>query len=837
MDTDIKLILKDLYKMDKELKKNKKEVERVVRELLQSKPDAQIDAQFMTSLKAELASRVPFESTAAKESIISRLSKIFVSKIGLGLVGATAVLILALPFVYYGFYGDDGTSLPKPTLLTTGTSTQGVAGLTVKQKLLAQNRMIKFSSYDEAETFIKNNQPSGDVYGYSSGRGGVMMESMDTAAPMNTSISKSAVGGEALSSSGSATQSNEFSTTNIQVVGVDEADIIKNDGQYMYAVVKKDLYIVKAYPAEKAEIVSKISFKDRPQNIYLNGNNLIVFGAEDYTTFYKTHSSIMKRNNFTFFKVFDISDRKNPKQIRDLNFEGFYKDSRMIGDYVYFVTLQYGYTYLENQPIIPRIMEDGKVLPTKCSVNKTGCVVPNIYYFDIPYNSFDYISVNAINVKDSKESVANDLYLTEGSGEIFVSPKNIYLTYTKYISENELSMEAYKEVVYPKLPKYQKELIDAIEKTGRKILSDYEKFSKVFGIYNSYMASLPNTDMDTMTALVNKKVKEKYKDISKELEKTVIHKVEIDKNKLTYKATGEVTGDVLNQFSMDENKDGYFRVATTKNRTWSRFEDTSNKSYNNLYILDKELKITGKIEDLAKDERIYSVRFMQDRAYMVTFKQVDPLFVIDVKDPKAPKVLGKLKIPGFSDYLHPYDDTTLIGVGKDTKITDQDRVITTGVKLSLFDVSVVAKPKEISNYTMGGRGSSSLASTDHKAFLFEKKKNLLVLPVYLTQDKGEGYSSFEFGGAYVFNVDKKDGFKLKGKVDHGESKLVAEKEIWSGHNSYDRNVKRSFYINDILFTFSDQYLKANKISDLSEVKSLELLKVKKGSRDDFDIVN
>lgn len=208
-----------------------------------------------------------------------------------------------------------------------------------------------------------------------------------------------------------------------------------------------------------------------------------------------------------------------------------------------------------------------------------------------------------------------------------------------------------------------------------------------------------------------------------------------------------------------------------------------------------------------------------------------------LKIKKNPKVLGKLKIPGFSDYLHPYDDTTLIGVGKDTEVNSSGGVITKGVKLSLFDVSNVSSPKEIDNYTMGGSGSESLVSQDHKAFLFDKTKNILSVPVYLSEDKGKDYGNFVFGGAYVFSIDKKEGFKLKGKIDHADSKLVVNGGAWAGYNYYDRNVKRSFYINDTLFTFSEKYLMANKISDLSEIKKLEIIKTKSGSGDDFNIVN
>jgi len=326
-------------------------------------------------------------------------------------------------------------------------------------------------------------------------------------------------------------------------------------------------------------------------------------------------------------------------------------------------------------------------------------------------------------------------------------------------------------------------------------LTPQEKIEKIAMIIGNFAESLTEEEQEKLTKELETKVKQKYEDISKELEKTVIHKIAINEGDLQYKTAGEIPGIVLNQFSMDEDK-GYFRIATTKNRRWSSFGESS-ESYNNIYVLDGNMKVVGKAEGLAKDERIYSVRFMQNRAYMVTFKQIDPLFVIDLKDPTNPKVLGELKIPGFSSYLHPYD-----------------------------------------NYVFENGRGDSIALNDHKAFLFSKEKNLLVIPVNLESLEesgvlminGSGDSSEDivekimmpnptkyFNGAAVFYINKK-GFILKGRVDHSDS---------DSNNRYGYNsdaVKRSLYIENILYTLSDKYLKMNDLSDIEEVNSLELKK-------------
>ncbi len=239
--------------------------------------------------------------------------------------------------------------------------------------------------------------------------------------------------------------------------------------------------------------------------------------------------------------------------------------------------------------------------------------------------------------------------------------------------------------------------------------------------------------------------------------------------------------------------------------------------YNNVYTLDSNLNIVGRLEKIVPDERIYFMRFMGERAYIVTFKRVDPLFVIDLSDAANPKILGELKIPGFSDYLHPYDDTHLIGIGKEVDESGEF-VLTEGVKLGLFDVSDHANPKEIAKYEIGDRGTDSEALYDHHAFLFSKEKGLLVMPIVLAEVKeGEQWGTYVSQGAYVFNVDLQNGFSLKGSVTHAPATEIPEYFVFSPYS-----VKRSLYIESVLYTLSDKLIKASNISDLSEVISINL---------------
>jgi len=735
------------------------------------------------------------------------------------------ILTLAFIFAITTLVSGCAFKLKKPNgEEATGTKPVQKAELvtpqTAAEKLAAQSQLKKFNSLDELSDWLENSVVSPQ---YDSLWGGV--ESVRSGFS-----EKSAALTDAVGTAGNE-GSSDYSKTNVQVEGVDEADIIKTDGQYIYAVTQKDLFIIEAYPATDARILSKIEFKSRPENIYISGNYLAIYGRNNEIYREEVYKSFRRRNDFTFLKIFDITDKKNPRQTRSLDFEGGLLDSRLIGDYVYLITANYNYYYMNEEPVLPRVLENG--ITVGCAAGAEKCVMPDVYYFDTSYDSHNFTTVTAINIKDSNEAIESDIYLLSGGQNVYASQNNIYITYTKYISEYDLESEVLKDLVLPRLSEKDRDKIEKIGQAESFVLSDQEKTQKIRQIMERYTASLEEEEQEKLAAELKDKMKQKYQDLSKELEKTVIHKIGVSGKNMEYKASGEVTGQVLNQFSMDENNT-YFRIATTKNRTWSGYENEEVKSYNNLYVLDENLKITGAVENLAEDERIYSVRFMQNRAYMVTFRQMDPLFVIDLSDPRAPKVLGKLKIPGFSNYLHPYDDNTLIGIGRDAHENESGGINTGGIKLSLFDVTDVANPVEKDSYVIGESGSDSIALYDHKAFLFNRDKELLVIPASIREpSKDFSGGALSFSGALVFRLDR-NGFELKGKIDHSDGGQGSDRDFWKGYNYYDNTVKRGLYISDVLYTFSNNYLKMNNIGDLKLVNSLKL---NDSSQDDFKIIN
>jgi uncharacterized secreted protein with C-terminal beta-propeller domain len=274
---------------------------------------------------------------------------------------------------------------------------------------------------------------------------------------------------------------------------------------------------------------------------------------------------------------------------------------------------------------------------------------------------------------------------------------------------------------------------------------------------------------------------------------------------------------------MDEHEE-HFRVATTTGYVW---RNGNGSAKNHIYVMDMDMNITGSIKDIAPTEMIYSTRFMGNRAYVVTFKKVDPFFVIDLSDPKEPKILGELKIPGYSDYLHPYDENHVIGLGKETHDMGTFAWFQ-GVKLSLFDVTDVENPKELSKFVIGDRGTYSPAQSDPHTFLFSKKNNLLVIPIRLyeinrTQNPNPSPSThgeFTWEGAYVFNISKEGGINLKGRITHSDDEQVQPTYYYNYGSG--NSIKRSFYIKDVLYTCSNNKLKMNSMSDLTEINEVEL---------------
>ena len=309
---------------------------------------------------------------------------------------------------------------------------------------------------------------------------------------------------------------------------------------------------------------------------------------------------------------------------------------------------------------------------------------------------------------------------------------------------------------------------------------------------------------------------------------TQIYKFGIDKGAITFTAAGEVEGTALNQFSMDENGD-YFRIATT---TQSWYSDT-NQSHSSLFVLDKNMQTIGRLDNLAQGEQIYSTRFMGDRCFIVTFKLTDPLFAIDLSTPDNPVVAGELKIPGYSNYLHPYDENHLIGFGKNAVIFNSDKpnsdqswtggsAFYQGLKIALFDISDMKNPKEMYSVTIGDRGTNSPLLYDHKALYWDAEKHLFGFPVEVYQlPKGfDSTQPWNYGqsvsqGAYIYEVTPEKGFVQKAVLSQLPATNVTV--YYNGSYSYqDYFVDRILRIDTNLYTLSNNQLNVYDLENFKE---------------------
>lgn len=598
----------------------------------------------------------------------------------------------------------------------------------------------------------------------------------------------------------------DYSTTNIQVAGVDEADFVKNDGKYIYVIAQDELVIVEAFPASAAKIVSTTSIKGRPKDIFINGDRLLLF-SEDYDTVYgiPEYDYIPRPRSAvrTFASVYDVSDRKAPDEVANYSINGNYFQSRMIGGYVYFISKDAVYYYEDfvDMPVVRK--------------GTARVMAPDVYYFDNPEQNFVFHTIASIDIKDP-DSINAKTFMMGYSDNLYVSQDNIYITYRKNLPviyyENQ-NRERFYDVVVPLLPEDARNEITMIKNSD---LDEHEKWDKISSILEDTFNRMSEKEKQKYQEDVQKAISEYEAKLALEREKTVIQKISIDNGNIEFRTKGEVPGNLLNQFSMDESGD-VFRVATTT-EFWA---GGKNVQYNNVYVLDSGLKIAGRLEKIAQDERIYSTRFLGDRLYMVTFKRMDPLFVIDLSDDENPKILGELKIPGFSDYLHPYDENHLIGVGKETAENEWGGVSIKGLKLSLFDVSDVSKPRQVDTYEIGTAGTDSEALRDHKAFLFDRNKNLLVIPVReitgnQQYDTRRGYLQKVWQGAYVLDIDL-EGFKLKGKVSHFDD--FEEGYYYWGSPSA---VRRSLFMDDVIYTISARKVMMNDLANVSYINSINL---------------
>lgn len=556
----------------------------------------------------------------------------------------------------------------------------------------------------------------------------------------------------------SSSSSKDYSTTNIQVENVDEADITKTDGDYIYSLSENNVIITDVRIPEDIKIASKISsYGSAPEDLILYQNKLVVISAS-------TSSSSYRRN--TVVEVFDITNKEKPVKVKSYTLYEPYYTSRCIDNNLYVISS--GNLRKEDNKIA-RYYTEG-------SVQKEIALDKIKYLKDIKTNKQTLIS--NIDLDNIDADVNVNSYLIDISN-CYVSENGIYLLNEDYNYDSDIPP-----------------------------ISTLFSFAGAFGpfLYEEYNNSSTSSSY-----------------------KTEIYKFDIlDDGSIKYASKAKVNGQTINQYSLDEYN-GNLRVALYDNNG------------SRVVVFDNKLNKIGESANVAKGEKMYSSRFIGDKLYFVTFKNMDPLFVVDLSEPTSPKVLGELKIPGYSTYLHPYDENHLIGIGMQTEENirrdSSGKVISsgariTGMKMALFDISNVSNPIEISNIIIGDSRTTSAILTNPKALLFSKEKELISIPVNNYSDDFEiSYSdstssvissytnnskSYLSEGYLVYKINLEDGFNLKGLITHDNAKT-------SYYYNTNSRLLRGLYIDDNLFTVSETAVKVNKLDDLKQISELKII--------------
>lgn len=479
----------------------------------------------------------------------------------------------------------------------------------------------------------------------------------------------------------SKNSSTDYSSTNIQVAGVDEADILKNDGKYIYMIADNKLVIVEAFPAETMKKLSEYEMEKgyRAIELYISGDKL----------FLVTDNAKGNYSNDVKTKVilFDITNRVTPEIIKTFEFSGAYTSSRLVKDNVY-------------------------VFSNMSAGKRNGSIIVPEY-------------------RENDVSSFREVDLTE----IQYVPNDTYTSYTQIFAFDLAT------------PSNSPKIITYLGSSAKNVYMSQN---------NLYMAQ----------------------NVSGE---TVIYKFELGNSYPRFEAKGTVPGTIVNQFSMDEY-DGNFRIATTKNNV------------SGVYILSESMHRLGSVNNIARGEQIKSVRFEGNRGYIVTFRNTDPLFVVDLSKARAPKILGELKITGYSTYLHPYDENHVIGFGYSGNSWGTNGFL----KIALFDITDVNNPKQKFVEEIDANTSDLL--DDHKALLFSKDKNLIAFPVGSWYKKSNNYN--DVGMVYTINLD--EGFSLRGKIEH------------------DTDIKRMIFMDDVLYGISSGSVSAHNINDITELNKIDI---------------
>lgn len=580
-------------------------------------------------------------------------------------------------------------------------------------------------------------------------------------------------------------EAGEYSTTNNQEAGVDEADFVKNDGGYIYLLAGDGLMIIDAWPPEQTHVVSRTTVEGTPRKLFVHAGKALVYSeiynqdntpAYDYDCYY--WGDCRSPATGLVITVLDISDLAAPRLERTIKLSGALTGARRIGNAIYSV------------------------------VNFRGPVFEGIAYWP---SDIDMCTASQI---------------------------EILLAFQRLLDENERIIRAATLEDFLPEARDTRYLADggSVEQAG--------PFGRCRGFYEPTVTTgagfitVLSTDISDPRHLEASSIvgddgtvyastgalylATSYgggKAGEQESEYTAVHKFALhdDPPAASYTASGTVDGRLLNQFSLGEYN-GDLRLATTTGHVSRGTSD--NPSTNSVFVLrqrGRHLDVIGELRGLGLTEDIRSARFVGSRGFVVTFKKTDPLYTIDLSNPARPRVGGELKIPGFSTYIHMMDADHLLTIGFDAE--DQGSFAWfQGIQLQIFDVADLDRPTLLHKTVIGTRGTSSEATGNHLAFNYFPPRDILALPMALCTDSGGGGnygSNLEFSGLMVWDVTVAGGFHERGRVAFAEPDYSADGcyNWWTNPHS---RVKRSIIMDDYVFSLSENLLKVNHLDALGQ---------------------
>jgi hypothetical protein len=583
-----------------------------------------------------------------------------------------------------------------------------------------------------------------------------------------------------------------YTTTNNQVAGVDEADFVKNDGTRIFALSGNRLYAAKSWPATELAVRGSLSIEGYPREMFLEGTDRAVIFSSIYT-WYPLSNAAGDRcdsldcgfhsSNTVKITVVDVSDLSNLRVTHEYKLPGHYNSARKVGASVRLV------------------LSDDFNFPTTV---KWWPEVQGVDFWSPANKGRRVDEFNKLIAQNEKEIRAQTLAQWVPAGKVTVNGQTTTVPH---------ECSAFQKVNAP--TRLGTVSVVTLNLSTPTRLDRSTIIAEPGEIY----ASQKNLYVATRHWW--------WWPAPGQRDTTYLHKFDISNpDAALYVASGSVDGHIVDQFSMDENQAGYFRVATT---TMFRVPDTQNpgnwwgrmETVNHVNVLSEtngSLDVIGQSEDLAPGERVTSARFIEDKGFVVTFRQVDPLFTFDLSDPKNPKKLGELKIPGFSTYLHPMGPNHLLTIG--TYVPEPVNGMNPdwrqrALQLTIFDVTDMRNPKQAHTQLVGTSSGYSEAQHDHKAFNYFPAKKLLAIPFidWNWGATGDSYWSSFTSDLRVFSVDPVTGFTPKGAISMRDLYQV---EQWSNWTYYwSPQVRRSVMADDFVYAISDSGIRAANVTNLS----------------------